>query len=213
MTSTDEVRAFFNQLSYKSDDRNPPDNRRKGRFRNGWQDATIRKKAYTDETLERLHWQNLGNQFGHQFGQMRPHEIDEVFEILATLYRESRSLPGEIRDGDHFVEGAVLTVSVNCFERNPRARRRCIDHYGAYCFLCGFDFGAVYGPIAQGFIHVHHLVPLSDLREEYEVDPIADLRPVCPNCHAVLHLGMEVLTIDKVRELLDRANERRRKHS
>ena len=208
--SPDDVRAFLAQLPYTSDDREPPDNRRKGRFRSGWEDATIRGEPYTDETLEHLSWQNLGNRFGKHFGKRTPQEIDEVFEIVAALYRDTRSLPGEIRDEDRFVEGAVLTVSVNSYERNPKARRRCIDHYGERCSICGIDFGAVYGPVAQGFIHVHHLVPLSEIRKEYEVDPITDLRPVCPNCHAVLHLGSQVRTIDQVRELLDRSNELRR---
>jgi predicted HNH restriction endonuclease len=211
IVSPDEVRAFFDQLSYKSDDRYPPDNYRKGKFREGWEDATLRNHSYADETLERLHWQKLGNQFGQHFRQRKPEEIDEVFEILATLYRETRSLPGEIRDREHFVEGAVLRISVNSYERRPEARRRRIDHYGARCFICGFDFGTVYGPIGQGFIHVPHSVPLSEIQREYNVDPVADLRPVCPNCHAVLHLGTEALTIDRVRELLDRAKERRRK--
>jgi len=35
---------------------------------------------------------------------------------------------------------------------------------------------------------VHHLVPISKIGKKYRVDPIKDLRPVCPNCHAVIHL-------------------------
>lgn len=34
---------------------------------------------------------------------------------------------------------------------------------------------------------VHHLQEISSIGEEYEVNPIEDLRPVCPNCHAMLH--------------------------
>ena len=47
----------------------------------------------------------------------------------------------------------------------------------------------VYGDIGKGFIHVHHLTPLWDIRQGYEVNPVKDLRPVCPNCHAMLHRG------------------------
>ncbi len=36
--------------------------------------------------------------------------------------------------------------------------------------------------MGEGFIHVHHLKPLSEVGYEYRVDPIRDLRPVCPNC-------------------------------
>jgi|ERR1700734_3962751 len=49
-----------------------------------------------------------------------------------------------------------------------------------------------------GFIHVHHLRQLSDIRKEYLVDPIKDLRPVCPNCHAVLHLRNPAYSIEDV---------------
>jgi predicted HNH restriction endonuclease len=93
-------------------------------------------------------------------------------------------------------------VTVNAYERNPEARRQCIAAYGAACCICGFLFGAVYGPEAEGYIHVHHLRPLSDIGGEYVVDPVEDLRPVCANCHAVLHLGGRCRSIDEVRQLL-----------
>ena len=48
------------------------------------------------------------------------------------------------------------------------------------------SFGAVYDEIAEGFIHVHHLLPLSEVKETHLVDLVKDLRPVCPNCRAVL---------------------------
>jgi len=70
--------------------------------------------------------------------------------------------------------------------------------------VCGFNFGAVYGPLAEGFIQVHHVKPLSDIGAEYEVDPVADLRPVCPNCHADIQLGGECRGIKEVRQLLQR---------
>jgi predicted HNH restriction endonuclease len=61
----------------------------------------------------------------------------------------------------------------------------------------------VYGPEVEGFIHVHHLRALSDLAREYVVDPVADLRPVCPNCHAVLHSRRPAYSIEEVRGLLE----------
>lgn len=44
-----------------------------------------------------------------------------------------------------------------------------------------------YGSLGKGFIHVHHKIPLSEIGDEYEVDYVNDLIPVCPNCHAMLH--------------------------
>ena len=85
------------------------------------------------------------------------------------------------------VEGATRQVTVNAYERNPAARTACIRHWGTSCVVCGFNFGERFGDLGKDFIHVHHLVPLATVASEYLVDPVADLRPVCPNCHAMLH--------------------------
>ena len=100
------------------------------------------------------------------------------------------------------VEGAVRTITVNAYERNPLAREACLAHYGYSCFACGFNFEAKFGPLGRGFIHVHHLVPLSEIATEYKVDPIKDLRPLCPNCHAAIHLGNRTRSIEDLIEAL-----------
>ena len=93
----------------------------------------------------------------------------------------------EIESPDELFEGAKKTMIVNQYERNPEARRQCIEAHGCYCHVCGLDFAERYGEIGEGFIHVHHIVPISTIGEGYVVDPIKDLIPVCPNCHAMLH--------------------------
>jgi hypothetical protein len=111
-------------------------------------------------------------------------------------------LPDELDVSMPIREGARYQVTVNAYERDPRARQICIDRYGTDCAICGFSFRAKYGEIAEGFIHVHHLRPLSEIGEEYEVDPVEDLRPVCPNCHAVLHRRIPAYSIEEVRAFL-----------
>jgi 5-methylcytosine-specific restriction protein A len=70
------------------------------------------------------------------------------------------------------------------------------------------SFGNRYGPEMDGFIHVHHLVPLSETRGGYSIDPARHLVPVCPNCHAVLHsIGGTVRSVEEVREMLRRQQE------
>jgi hypothetical protein len=113
-------------------------------------------------------------------------------------------LPEEVAETPALSEGAVSRVTVNAYERNPEARRRCIETHGTNCFICGFNFGAVYGEVAEGYIHVHHLRPLSEMGGEYVVDPVENLRPVCPNCHGVLHLGGMCRSIEEVRQLVER---------
>ena len=128
----------------------------------------------------------------------REHHMLECRSIL----QEASALPGEFLLHQPLVEGAVRQVLVNRYERDPLARRRCVAHYGPTCVACGFSFGGAYGPSVDGFIHVHHLKPLSEIGSEYVVDPVADLRPVCPNCHAVIHLGGGCLSIEQVRQLV-----------
>jgi Predicted restriction endonuclease len=60
-----------------------------------------------------------------------------------------------------------------------------------------------YGEIAQGMIHVHHVTQLSEVGVEYQVDPIRDLRPVCPTCHAVIHAKSPPLTVDQVKAMIE----------
>ncbi len=112
-------------------------------------------------------------------------------------------LTEEVSSPSLYPEGAVQQVSVNAYERNPEARLECIKAHGTACCICGFSFASVYGPEAEGYIHVHHLRPLSEVGGEYEVDPVEDLRPLCPNCHAVVHLGGRCRTIEEVRQMLE----------
>ncbi|MBT2700425.1 HNH endonuclease [Bacillus sp. ISL-40] len=99
-------------------------------------------------------------------------------------------------------EGMRKTVMVNIYERNPIARKQCMDHYGVQCQICNINFEDTYGEVGKGFIHVHHIIPLHEIQQGYIVAPINDLIPVCPNCHAMLHRkeNGEYLTIGQLKE-------------
>lgn len=119
-------------------------------------------------------------------------EVDSSFisEIEELIKRSQTALIAEelpVREYQKLKEGAKKQVLVNSYERNNKARQMCIEYYGCSCSVCGFDFAKFYGDEFEGEIHVHHLKALSEINEEYEVDPINDLRPVCPNCHLALH--------------------------
>src|SRR5207237_63775 len=105
----------------------------------------------------------------------------------------------EIPPGSRFTEGAVVSVLVSRYERNPEARSACITHWGSDCYVCGFSFEDKYGPMGKGYIHVHHLVELSAIGHEYDVDPVNDMRPLCANCHAMAHQSRPAMTLDQLR--------------
>lgn len=124
-------------------------------------------------------------------------EIEE--ELIALLNEYQDILLKELH------EGTPITVELTKYERNREARLLCIKHYGAKCAVCGFDFGKVYGDDFEGMIEVHHKMPLCEINEDYIVDPINDLIPVCPNCHAVLHSKKDgFYTIEELKKLLNK---------
>ncbi len=130
--------------------------------------------------------------------------LERYFEYLNYLNEEfsSNMFPDEVSKEDALLEGKSKKVSVNIYERNPKARQKCIETYKCICSVCEFDFEKTYGEIGENFIHVHHLIEISSVDEEYEVDPIKDLRPVCPNCHAMIHKKKPAYTIDEVKAFL-----------
>lgn len=103
--------------------------------------------------------------------------------------------PDEVSE---FVEGATRQVVVNAYERDPKARDACLLHHGYSCVVCRFNFAKQYGEIGKNFIHVHHLAPISKTKEQHAIDPVRDLRPVCPNCHAMLHRSDPPFTIEEL---------------
>lgn len=119
------------------------------------------------------------------------------------------TLAEELASIEAMVEGASHQVCINAFERNAAARARCLEHHGYTCKVCSFNFQERYGAIGRKYIHVHHLIPLSEIRTRYEVDPIRDLVPVCPNCHAMIHSTRPALHLDQLRgHLRERAKKR-----
>lgn len=101
-----------------------------------------------------------------------------------------------------FIEGARLSKTYTVYERNRAARAKCLQHYGYKCAVCDFDFNKVYGEIGENFIHVHHEKELSSIGEEYMLDPINDLKPVCPNCHAMLHKRKPAYSLQELKNII-----------
>jgi len=112
--------------------------------------------------------------------------------------------PDEVVAPEKVFEGAKQEVVVNRYERSLSARIACIEKWGVSCAVCGFNFEQSYGDIGAGYIHVHHLKPLGEVGGRYKLDPIKDLRPVCPNCHAMLHRQMPALAIEELQRIVVR---------
>lgn len=101
-----------------------------------------------------------------------------------------------------YSEGDVERTEVNRYERNPLNRKLCLEAKGYTCAVCGMNFEKVYGDIGYHYIHVHHIVPVSKIGPGYIIDPIKDLVPVCPNCHAMLHRKTPPYLPEELREIM-----------
>lgn len=111
-------------------------------------------------------------------------------------------IPEEVDEEGLYPEGATKRITVNAYERKAHNRTKCLNHWGYICTVCEFDFEARYGVLGRGFIHVHHIVPISTVGDGYRINPVKDLRPVCPNCHAMIHKSKTPASIDEIKRLL-----------
>lgn len=156
------------------------------------------------EGSNRMGVQNFLYLFGHPNGlPSTSKQMQKIYHNLKEQQNQNIIYPDDIEDKDLY-EGTKKQITVNAYERSLQARQECIEHYGTKCSICNFDFEKVYGEIGKGFIHVHHLKPLSEIDEQYKINPIEDLRPVCPNCHAMLHKRKPAYSIEEIKNLIDK---------
>jgi hypothetical protein len=99
-------------------------------------------------------------------------------------------------------EGLRYSIVSSVVERNPVARGKCIEHHGWACWACHFDFARAYGDIGKHYIHVHHRTDLATRDGEHVVDPVRDLVPLCPNCHAMVHRRSPSMSVEALAEIV-----------
>ncbi|MDY8025806.1 MULTISPECIES: DUF3427 domain-containing protein [Paenibacillus] len=161
-----------------------------------------KKYVFVREDSSNPEFLYLGNARVRKYFDTSPVNIIWAFDDVDENHPEI--LAEEINQPEKYFEGVVKQVQVNVFERNPIARRKCIEYLGLNCTICGFNFSKVYGEIGEDFIHIHHLKPLHEVGQKYEVDPVKDLCPVCPNCHAMLHKREPAYSIAELKKIIQK---------
>lgn len=130
-------------------------------------------------------------------------ELEFENDIEAIIAEES--------DESAFPEGGERFLIHRRLERDGALPKKAKARYltendNLACMVCGFDFFAMYGERGEGFIECHHMTPVSELIGD-EPTKIADLAMVCSNCHRMLHRGPELLTIDQLRDIVEKYRE------
>ncbi|NKI27303.1 hypothetical protein HCG49_12080 [Arenibacter sp. 6A1] len=137
-------------------------------------------------------------------------DIELIYQLLFIRHLklinrnpEKIIYPDEVDSEIEYVEGKTKKVLVNSYERNPIARKKCIEHYGLNCQVCDFNFKEQFGELGEDFIHVHHIKDMATMENEYSVNPLTDLVPVCPNCHSMLHKKKPAYSIEELKQIMN----------
>jgi len=80
----------------------------------------------------------------------------------------------------------------------PKNQAEPVKHLGQFWISTPPLSGSVFG-------QRQHIEPLGEVGGELNIDPIKDLIPVCPNCHAMIHRQTPALKPDDLRALLQQA--------
>lgn len=176
----------------------------------------FQKKAKTDFILNQIRRNEADSDFWRddwkQFKLRATQILDEVDKASEDYLIEWSKLAvglmmalltlEDVDNEQKYLEGKVSQVLTNKYERNPANRELCLAANGYLCKICGFDFEDKYGKIGYKFIHVHHIQMVSSFGREYYLDPVKDLIPVCPNCHAMLHRTNPPMKPEELKELI-----------
>ncbi|WP_326984756.1 HNH endonuclease [Chryseobacterium sp. MYb264] len=111
-------------------------------------------------------------------------ELDDIYEVRS-------------QDGEKIIISKAA-------ERDALLRSLAIKIHGTNCFGCNFNFVEKYGKAGEGFIEIHHTVPLARYEESRVIDPKTDLIPLCSNCHRIVHRRKDfVLTLEELKVIIN----------
>lgn len=124
-------------------------------------------------------------------------QVDSVEEAVVNYNPE-------YSDFESREEGHKKGYYTSYYERNPINRQKAIEFHGIRCQVCNIKFEEVYGELGSGYIHVHHVKPISSQSKSHRPDIKNDFAVLCPNCHAMIHRPKDrTLSIDELRKIFD----------
>jgi hypothetical protein len=113
----------------------------------------------------------------------------------------TRRLKEMVKEQQEYLEGFKREVTRELRARNRSVVEEAKRRFGVTCVVCGFNFGNFYGPSAHGFIEGHHLEAMATYHGPRKVTA-SQIRPVCANCHRMLHRGKQLLSIERLKRMI-----------
>lgn len=113
-----------------------------------------------------------------------------------------------VLDENVVTEGQLCTRTIGYRSRSRQLREAAVQHYTCNgmipCTACSFNFGVAYLGVGDGYIRIHHLEPIScgGERELTLDEAIGKVRPLCANCHVMVHRREPWLSMQDLTETL-----------
>jgi hypothetical protein len=146
--------------------------------------------------------------------QLTPGDLALIHDAIRAQGATAPLDPGDLADLVGVAEGGKAFKAHLVRERNPRlraaAREYWRDKMGALrCIACQFSFGDTYGSTGEDFIELHHLRPLGS-RATAQFNTVADLVPLCSNCHRMIHRPLDnPVDLKELRKILGKRRPQR----
>jgi HNH endonuclease len=159
-------------------------------------------RTFKAEILKKVHWttQSSGISVPDELDAEWRQHVKKTLGYLPSLLNEDEL---DLEEFDN-PEGPASYRLHRKIERNKQlvkdAKAKAKQDGRFYCWVCSFDFAAVYGERGDGFIEAHHTIPVSQIGQNYTTR-IADMAMVCSNCHRMLH-QTPLFTVDRLRKLV-----------
>lgn len=138
----------------------------------------------------------------------RDQNANKRFELL--VHRDVIKINKVVTDSNNLIqiqnefnEGFKKQIIQEVAIRDKKVIQLAKAKHGTTCIICKFDFAKTYGIHGAGFIEMHHLFPIAMGKRKTTIE---DLRPVCPNCHRMLHKGKKVLSIEELLDIYNQNN-------
>lgn len=159
-------------------------------------DRILGNKGEDAELCKKYHEYCLGLGIPKEKLTKRKHK----FWIFSEIFHLSAS---EADNDVEVSEGVGKEVLHKIRERNRAIikQKKASVRGNLRCEVCGFLFTEKYGKLGENFIEVHHVKPISEMKEG-EKTRLEDLILICSNCHSMIHSRRKCLTIDELKSNL-----------
>ncbi|WP_209323178.1 HNH endonuclease [Brevibacterium renqingii] len=130
----------------------------------------------------------------------------EIKTQIVSSQLTSEGLQGDDEFGiQEASEGAEAEIMLIRRERSRSLRLKKISAVlGAgkkiECEVCGFDYSIIYGDRGDGYIEVHHVLPLHASGQT--ITRLGDLVLLCANCHRMIHRRHPWLEPDELKAIV-----------